>query len=237
MQLSLPVQLPVEKHFDNWIVGENDQLVAQLRHSVEQLQEPQATPYNQFFIHARHGSGKSHFLIALCHYAQQSALDSYYLSLSALDTLQPELLEGFSQIPLLCIDDLDAVQHNRVWQIALFDLINQRREWGTGVTVFAASENIVSTPNWFELADLHSRLQWGTTFHLHQLDGESKKELLSKLAEDRGMKFSEVAINFILNHCERSTQHLVDVIERLDRRSLEEKKALSIQLVKKELGL
>ena len=237
MQLYLPVQLPVEKHFDNWIVGNNAQLVSQLRQSVDELATHDVAPFCQYFIHSSPGAGKSHLLIALCHFAQQLNVDSYYLSLSMLEGLQPQLLEGFSQIPVLCIDDLDAVKGNREWQIALFDLINQRREWGTGVTVFSATENLTSNPSWFELADLHSRLQWGTTFTLHQLDSESKKQLLSKLAEERGMKFSEVAINFILNHCERSTQHLVEVIERLDRRSLEEKKALSIQLVKKELGL
>ena len=37
----------------------------------------------------------------------------------------PSILEGVSELNLICIDDVDLINKRREWEIALFNLINE----------------------------------------------------------------------------------------------------------------
>ncbi len=238
MQLPLALQLPVEQQFDTFIAGPNLQLVEHARTLVEGLGDTQQDAFQQIFLHGANGQGKTHLLIALCHYANQQGVDNFYLSLQNFDNYSPDILDGFAQIPLLCIDDINAINHSEQWQIAIFDLINQRREQGEGALILAADKNLAHPDQQdysFTLPDLHSRLQWGEVYAYKSLGDSDKVALLELLAETRGMKFSERAIQYLLNHCERRNDSLVEAMERLDKRSLQEQRALTVDLIKREL--
>ena len=171
-------------------------------------------------------------------FANQQGVDNFYLSLQNFDNYSPDILDGFAQIPLLCIDDINAINHSEQWQIAIFDLINQRREQGEGALILAADKNFAHPDQQdysFTLPDLHSRLQWGEVYAYKSLGDSDKVALLELLAETRGMKFSERAIQYLLNHCERRNDSLVEAMERLDKRSLQEQRALTVDLIKREL--
>ncbi len=240
MQLTLPVQLPVEKQLSNFVAGPNVALIEQAAAFIEGLVLPEHH-FQQLFLHGGTASGKSHLLYALCHFANERNIEHYYLTLSDCTQYPPALLQGFRDIPLLCIDDVDGISSDRNWQIAIFDLINQRREIDHGLLIFASTKNIsqpeCDTMSIQVLPDLVSRLQWGQVYQLHALSDDDKRELLIRRAALKGMKFSDKAISYLLNHCERSTQILVDTIERLDQRSLREQRALTVDLIKRELGL
>ncbi|WP_100641246.1 DnaA regulatory inactivator Hda [Alteromonas facilis] len=238
MQLTLPVQLPVEKKLSNFIVGENSPLVAHACDALENLLTNQ-NGYQQLYLHAEKGSGKSHFMYAMCHRANESGIESFYLSLARCEDYSPELLAGFRDIPLLCIDDIQHIYDKKDWQVAIFDLINQRREVDSGALFIASDVTLAQFQSCVPvvLPDLLSRLQWGAVYGLKPLTDAQKQELIALLAAVKGIKFSDKAISYLLNHCERSTRILVDTIERLDQRSLREQKALTVDLIKRELGL
>lgn len=238
MQLPLHIALPVEKQFDTFIAGENAALVHHCVNTIEQLQYEQ--DYGQCFLHGTKGLGKSHLFYACCHQANQLSIDNFYVNLDEIDQYSPEMLDGFRDVRLLCIDGLDNIVGKHEWQLAIFDLINQRRERNFGQVFFSATQNLAvpaHISHTLSLADLQSRLQWGMVFQVRDLSDENRRLLLLKLSEAKGIKLSDTSIQYLLSHCERSTDVLVDTFERLDRRSLQEKKALSVELIKRELSI
>lgn len=242
MQLTLPVHLPIDQQFDSFILGNNSQLVERLRTFCGQLSNSEfdTQKSQHIFIHSGKGQGKSHLLYALCHYAETLNVQSFYLNLEQVKDMPVSLILGLEHTPLLCIDDVQAIKSNREWQIALFDLLNQRIEKQTGLTVFTSeippvNPEFQTESHW--LPDLVSRFSWGETYSIQPLDHEEQVELLNQRADLKGLKFSDQAMTFILNHCERNTESLVQIIERLDKRSMIEKKPLSVNMVKRELGL
>lgn len=242
MQLTLPVHLPIDQQFDSFIVGDNELLIERLKSLITSFSNSQSVnqEHQQVFMHTSKGQGKSHLLYALCHFAETLGNQSFYLNLNQARKMPTSLLEGFSQTAILCIDDVHTIGSNRPWQVALFDLINQRIEQRSGLIVFTSDKPPVNpmfhvTENW--LPDLVSRFSWGETYAVKPLDHESQINLLNQMADQKGLNFSEQAMSFILNHCERNTQSLVNIIERLDKRSMIEKKPLSVNMVKRELHL
>lgn len=242
MQLTLPVHLPIDQQFDSFIVGNNAQLVDRLISLTEKLSTSEVSNQEsqQVFMHAGKGQGKSHLLYALCHYAETLNVRSFYLNMAQVKAMPVSLVDGFEKAPLLCIDDVHLISSNRHWQVAVFDLINQRIEQRAGLTVFTSEippANAAFQVNETWLPDLVSRFSWGETYGIRSLDHDLQVALLSQRAGLKGLNFSEQAMTFILNHCERNTESLVEIIERLDKRSMIEKKPLSVNMVKRELGL
>ena len=74
-------------------------------------------------------------------------------------------------------------------------------------------------------------------YHLNTLDDDSRKDVLRLRASQRGLKLSEQALQFLLYHSDRDLRSLLGLLERLDTRSLQEQKKLSVAMVKRELGL
>jgi len=56
-------------------------------------------------------------------------------------------------------------------------------------------------------------------------------------AEERGLTLSNQALQFLLHHSERDLKSLMSLLARLDARSLQEQKRLSVAMVKRELNL
>ncbi|MDY6978099.1 MAG: DnaA regulatory inactivator Hda, partial [Pseudomonadota bacterium] len=52
-----------------------------------------------------------------------------------------------------------------------------------------------------------------------------------------GLKLSNQALQFLLHHSERDLKSLMSLLARLDTRSLQEQKRLSVGMVKRELNL
>ena len=88
----------------------------------------------------------------------------------------------------------------------------------------------------FLLPDLRSRLSAGLTFQLQGLTDEERGEVLSSRALQRGLNLSEQALHYLLNHSQRDLPSLMALLDRLDQRSLQEQKKISVALVKRELS-
>ncbi|MBT0586374.1 HdaA/DnaA family protein [Alteromonas oceanisediminis] len=240
-QLTLPISVPVSQQFESFVEGENSQLVTRakmlLRQCIARSDCSDGPDVNQLFIHGGEGTGKSHLLFSLCHLANAESLPSFYLNMKDVVTLSTHVLEGLAYTPLLCVDDVHGISHDKGWQIALFDLINQRAEQRAGLTVFASRFPPTHKGGNGTLPDLQSRLSWGETYVLNPLNESAQIRLLEQLARLRGLRLTHQASLYIIHHCERSNKALVKLIERLDKRSLQEQKPLSINLIKRELGI
>jgi len=226
-QLTLDITLRHEWRFDNFIAGDNQQVV-------DKLININSDDFC-YFLWGSQGSGKTHLLNALCQSFQQNrnaeGKKSYlaYFSLSEATPYPAEILEGLENYPLVCIDNIDVIFSNNLWELALFNLFNQLRENG-GILVLSASKSLSESV--INLADLKSRLSSGLIFQVKTLSDENKAQVLQQNARERGIKLEADVIDFILNRGPRSMSGLISLLDTIDKESLQQKRLITIPFLK-----
>ena len=243
-QLSLPVSLPADETFDSFVSAQNQQLVALLKTICQETPNWSAVPSLQFLasgslplinIVGGEGQGKSHLLYALAHRLSARGVSHIYLNCNQLASLEQQILEGLENLSVIALDNIDCVRQNAHWEEAVFDLFNRIMEKRNTVVICSSRQMPANTG--FALPDLESRLQWGTTFSLKRLGDDARKQAVRYRAEQKGLMFSDAALTFVLNHYDRNLKSLMCLLERLDARSLQEQRKISISMIKRELNL
>lgn len=221
-------QLPFSFHppelftFDNFLPGQNQQLIYSLNSSEEPL----------VYLWGEKNTGKTHLLQALTRQLQQQGKSAIYLPLSAREDVAPEMLYGLENMQLICLDDLQAVIGQQRWEESIFHFFNRVKEAGSKLIV-AANNSAVNLD--IGLADLKSRLSWGLTYHLHPLDDKEKVTVLKHRAEQRGFDLSDKVAAYLLNRATRDLSELVALLDQLDYASLAEQRKLTVPFIKKFL--
>lgn len=186
------------------------------------------------YLWGPHGSGKSHLLQACCQ--QTSATrPAIYLPLSLLKQWGPESIEGLEEQHLICIDDIDFIAGDPLWEEALFHLFNKIKDDDKNLLIIAN----LYPPNLstLQLADLRSRLSWGLILQLHELNDEEKINTLKLHAAQRGFELSTSVGHFLLKRCSRNMHDLHQLLNRLDKASLQAQRKITIPFVKDTLQL
>lgn len=241
MQLALPVSLPSDETFASFVAGPNEELVALLQKAAtsSQLcfdQDVEETsdnlPLPLITLAGGAGSGKSHLLYAICHEAEVYCHTHTYINVATPD-ISPAILEGLEHIALICLDNVDDRLGHVEWEEALFDLFNRVSETNKSVIVVTSRRQTYAALT--VLPDLHSRMRWGLHYVLQELSDDDRLALLKLRAEQKGLHFSRQALQYILRHANRDTLSLMSLLERLDERSLCEKRKISVNMVKQEL--
>ena len=222
-QLALDLQLKTSFNFDNYVVGDNALCLALLQ------QAAQATGEQQLFIWGHLGGGKSHLLQAVCARASQQQRVASYLPLDLLLSHGGEILQGFEQSDLICIDDVQCIAGNREWQEALFHFNNVLRQQNKNI-IYAAT----LPPNELnlQLEDLRSRLNWGPVLQIKALDDASKLTALTLRAEARGYELPENVAQYLLNNFARDLAGLFERLDRLEVVSLQQQRKMTLPFVK-----
>lgn len=86
------------------------------------------------------------------------------------------------------------------------------------------------------LPDLTSRLKTIEHIPLERPDQNHLELLLVKFAADRQIQLEPAVIRYLLKRAERSPRTIEGILEKLDARSLADKRAISIPFVKKTLA-
>lgn len=226
-QLTLAVQLRDDATFANFYNGDNVVLI-------EFLQQNLINTTERFiYLWGKPGSGRSHLLHAYCHGVNKKNLPVVYFSL-AEKNITPEILEGLENLALVCIDDIDAIAGNRIWEEALFHAYNRLQETNTP---FIITANQPATLLGIILPDLTSRLTAGITFQVHELNDEQKLAALQMRAKLRGINLTREVAEFLLHHCPRDMVALFTNLEKLDKASLSAQRKLTIPFIKNILQL
>lgn len=218
-QLTLRIGLRDSATFANFLAGDN---TAPL-HLLQQGSEP------FIYLWGAMGSGRSHLLQAACHAETACGGSPAYLPLAELARVGVELLDGLEQMSLVCLDDLQAVVGDPVWEEGLFHLYNRVRDVG-GRLLAAADASPAALG--VQLADLRSRLGWGPVFQLRALDDAGKLAALQLRARARGMELSEEVGTYLLRRGPRDMHALFELLERLDQASLAAQRRLTIPFVR-----
>ena len=232
-QLSLGVSLRDDATFANFFQSPDDgnrQVVGLLQAFASGDNAEQAV-----YLWGEPGSGVTHLLQAVCQVAERAGRSFQYLPLADLIESEPEVIvDGLEYLDLVCIDDLELIEGRGHWQTALFHLYNRLRDSGRQLILGARK-----SPRGLELdlADLHSRLQWGLTFQLHPLSDADKLAALRQRSRLRGFDLPEDVAQYILHRAPRDTRALFACLEQLDRASLQAQRKITIPFVKQVLKI
>ena len=132
-QLPLGIRLREAATFANYYPGGNGDVVRMLRDSL-------ATEGEFIYLWGGSGSGKTHLLQAVCHLASARTQPLAYFPLREIVSLSPDVLEGVEQLPLVILDDIDAVAGRVEWERSVFHLYNRIRDRG-GRLIMAGSHS------------------------------------------------------------------------------------------------
>lgn len=223
-QLLLDIQLRSDWRFDNFLTGDNSQLLETLK-----TIEP---GYGCYFLWGSDACGKTHLLNALCHdfqfrYPSTSLL---YLPLGGDIDFPSTCLEGLESCQLVCIDNVDAVFGNKQWERALFHFLNRMQD-REQLVILSASQHLSALS--INLPDLKSRIGAALQFELKPLKNEQSVYALKQKAFERGMKIDDEVLHYIEKRGPRNMADLIALLDKLDKESLKEKRTITVPFLKK----
>lgn len=193
-QLALGISPPHEPSLDNFVPGENAELLARLRElKAGSLAE------SIVYVWGEPGCGRSH------------------------------LLRACAGPSVAVADDVDAFDEAQ--QIGLFNRINEAREAGTAVLAAGSAPPA-------QLAvreDLRSRLAWGLVYQVRPLTDAQRAVYLVAEADRRGMRLADDVVWYLLARVRRDLPSLGGILDLLDRSSLEQKRHITLALVRETL--
>ncbi|MBL4940798.1 MAG: DnaA regulatory inactivator Hda [Colwellia sp.] len=233
-QLTLSVQLPDDEIFENYLSELNSSVVSQLILFVEATMLGQSNQARCLYLFGLTGVGKSHLLHASSAYASQLGKTSVCLSCAELLQLSVAVLEGLEQFDVICLDDIQLLGGNTLWQQAIFDLYNRVLEQNHCL-IISGDQSVGQLG--LTLPDLNSRLNWGLTEQLKPLSDAEKVTALQYRASKRGLVLSDDAANFLLNRLSRDMGNLIAALDILDKASIREQRRITIPFIKKILNI
>ena len=120
-QLALQIQINERASLDNFFVSKNNNQTIQILKNILLSSNKGA----QIFIDDLGSNGKSYLLQAICNDFSNSNNSSIYIPMQETINFDPSILEGISELNLICIDDIDLINKRREWEIPFFNLINE----------------------------------------------------------------------------------------------------------------
>jgi DnaA family protein len=223
----IPLQLEPRRpdRFDEFVAGPNENALAAARHLIDE-------PGGSLFLSGPEGSGKSHLLNALCHAARENGLAAFYIALKRLPEEAAASLEGLQVLDLVCVDDLDSVAGNPVWENALFACFNQVRA-AHGRLLVSSSLPLASLQ--LCLPDLASRLAWGVRQNLRPPNDDHKLLILQQRARTLRIDLPEDVQSYLLKHSKRDMSSLLLALERLKDAAFVGKRKITVPLAREIL--
>jgi DnaA family protein len=133
------------------------------------------------------------------------------------------------QLRALAVDDVETLNAGN--QRAFFNLYNQLRE-RSGIVLAAGN----APPAQLKLRpELMTRLAWGLIYQVQALTDEEKAQALKRHAASRSFDLPDGVIDYLLRHMSRDLPSLMGLLDALDRHSLENKRPITLPLLKELL--
>ncbi len=226
-QLALPLGFNPELSFEQFWPGPHQEVIAHLRRAAAGADEALIVIWGQ------RGAGKTHLLNATCAATAQVGRSTAYLPLRIMREHGPAALEGAEGFALLCIDDLETIAGDLAFESALFKLFNHVRDQG-GQLLASATRPPPQLA--FALPDLASRLSWGLTLRLLDMEDDDTLEALMLKAHSLGLELPRPVGRFLMQRNRRDLAGLVAQLEKLDRASLAAQRKLTVPFVRQQTG-
>ena len=220
-QLALQIQINERASLNNFFVSKNNIKTIQILKNILLSSNKGA----QVFIDDLGSNGKSYLLQALCNDFSNSNSSSIYIPIQKAIKLDPSILEGVSQLNLICIDDVDQI-NKREWEIALFNLINECYEKECFLLLAGRINKLEVIP------DLVSRIKKMETLRLEPINDDELFEATLAISKNLNIEISDKNMNYLINNSKRDIKTIFRILSQLEKESLERKKSIGLNLIK-----
>lgn len=216
-QLALELASPPAPTLDNFVVGENAEVVAALRALVRGDER-------FVYLWGGAGSGRTHLLRAVMRELRASGRPAHLCiknDVPAADTVGGADAVG--------VDDVQALPSPE--QINLFNIFNNLKE-SSGIMLVTGDVPPARLPL---RADLLTRLAWGLVYEVRALSEDSRHAAVEGYAAARGFALPREVTEYLLTRAPRDMSTLRALVDALDRLSLEQKRAVTVPLARELL--
>ncbi len=220
-QLALQIQMNERASLDNFYVSKNNLKTIQILKSIFVDNK-----IAQIFIDDHGSNGKSYLLQALCNDFSNVNHSAIYIPMQKVVGLEASILSGISELDLICVDDVDAINNKREWEIALFNLINESYEKKCLLLLSGSIKKLRVIP------DLVSRIKKMEILRLDAIDDDELFEASEAISRNLNIKISHKNINYLINHSKRDIKTIFRTLSQLEKESLERKKSIGLNLIK-----
>ena len=220
-QLALQIQINERASLNNFFVSKNNIKTIQILKNIL----TSSNKGTQLFIDDLGSNGKSYLLQALCNDFSNSNSSSIYIPIQKAIKLDPSILEGISQLNLICIDDVDQI-NKREWEIALFNLINECYEKECFLLLAGRINKLEVIP------DLVSRIKKMETLRLEPINDDELFEATLAISKNLNIEISDKNMNYLINNSKRDIKTIFRILSQLEKVSLERKKSIGLNLIK-----
>ena len=228
-QLALELASSPVPTLDNFVVGENAEVLAALRALARGDGDERFV-----YLWGGSGSGRTHLLHAVLREWRAAGRTAYLCATHEMP--EPEVLGATDAI---AVDDVQQLLPPD--QVKLFNIYNRLRESGLrGSGVRESSGRMLVTgdvpPARLPLrADLLTRLAWGLVYEVRALSEDDRRAAIQRYAVARGFELPREVADYLLARAPRDMSSLRAMVERLDRLSLEQKRAITVPLAREVL--
>ena len=221
-QLALQIQINERASLNNFFVSKNNSKTIQI------LKNILISSNNgvQIFLDDLGSNGKSYLLQAICNDFSNSDNSSIYIPMQEAINLEPSILEGISELNLICIDDADLINKRIEWQIALFNLINECYEKECFLLLSGSINKLEAIP------DLVTRIKKMETLRLEAINDDELLEATQAISKNLNIEISDKNMNYLINNSKRDIKTIFRTLSQLERESLERKKSIGLNLIK-----
>ena len=221
-QLALQIQINERASLNNFFVSKKNHKTIQILKNILLSSDKGG----QIFIDDLNSNGKSYLLQAICNDFSNSNNSSIYIPMQEAINLDPSILEGVSELNLICIDDIDLINKRRDWEIALFNLINECYEKECFLLLSGSINKLEAIP------DLVSRIKKMETLRLEAINDDELLEATKAISKNLNMEISDKNMNYLINNSKRDIKTIFRTLSQLEKESLERKKSIGLNLIK-----
>lgn len=218
-QLALELASPPTPTLDNFVVGENAEVVAAVR-ALARGEGGERFVY----LWGGSGSGRTHLLRAVLREWHGAGRVAHLCTRD-----EPPAAARVTATDAIAVDDVQ--QLSSPAQIELFNIYNALRE-SSGLMLVAGD---VPPARLALRADLLTRLAWGLVYEVRTLSEEDRRAAVQSYAMARGFEMPAEVTDYLLARAPRDLSSLRALVDTLDRLSLERKRAVTVPLARELL--
>ena len=184
---------------------------------------------DDLFLYGIKQSGKSFLLQAVCNLFASKNKSSLYVPISEVKKYGTNFIDSLDNLDVVCIDDIDLIQSDRKWEVALFNLINDCLISECRL-IFSSVLNPSSIE--FKLKDLVSRIKKIDHVELLPVSEDNLLDAINFICNLRSINLGDREINYLITYSKRNMADLIDIINKLDNLSMQLKRKITVPLIK-----
>ena len=207
--------------FDNFVVGESNQLAYHAARAINAAGGDAIPGYNPLLLYAGSGMGKTHLLHAIGNHARRRSISVRYVTseqftnefVSAINRrAMPEFRERYRGVDLLLLDDVQFLVGKEQTQETLFHTFNDLHQAGAQIVLTSDRPPETITP----LEErLRSRFQWGLVADIRPPSLETRLAMLHSWASDQGSEVPSSVLDLIAQRVSRNVRQLLGAFNRV----------------------